>query len=146
MAPRIRYHSNKISIISSGESDDGVSASVDASMGKHEKALASESKYILGLPLLLLLVGGIAAGMFLAFGIAATNSENKGSFHHLSEELTMQILATWDDFETASTWLHLAATAGFANRGSLTTLYRHMITTIDVQVSRKCYVVPQVCA
>lgn len=82
------------------------------------------------------LIGALSAALFVGMGIASANDEQAFNFHHLAEELALQIEASWEDYETASRWLHQACSFRNVSRSGFRDLYEYMTLSLDVQVSR----------
>lgn len=131
---------NKISILSIRDNDDD-----DLSMATSEpstvtterpSAVARDSaRRSRFLSAGVVLLGAISASMFMAFGISSAQNSAKQDFHHLAEELALQVTATWDDYETASRWIHQACVYTNTSRQDFRHLYEYMDVGLDVMVS-----------
>lgn len=78
--------------------------------------------------------GIVAAGSFLAFGITAANRAQERKFELVAQELTAEFMLAWDDYETASRWLHQACQFHPVNRSDFRGIYEYLTTSLAVVV------------
>lgn len=120
--------------------DDGADSGTsrnksDANITDQNKMLANATKRrTLILTAVVAFLGAASAGMFIAFGMTAAGNEEQQRFHHLAEELALQVEAAWGDYETASRWLHQACAFQNITRQEFRDLYQYMTVSLDVQV------------
>jgi hypothetical protein len=80
------------------------------------------------------LFGILAAGLFLGFGISGSNREQERRFELVSSTLAVEFQLAWNDYETASRWLHQACQFHTINRSDFRNIYEYLTASLEVQV------------
>jgi hypothetical protein len=79
--------------------------------------------------------GILAAGLFLGFGISASNREQERRFELVATTLAVEFQLAWNDYETASGWLHQACQFHPIDRSDFRNIYEYLTASLEVQVS-----------
>jgi hypothetical protein len=127
---------NKISILSGREDDDNSSIDSNttviadgASGAAHDSA-----KQSCFFTILVACMGVASAAMFMSFGITSAINKASQDFHHVADEISLQLVAAWDDYEMGSRWLHQACHNKSISREGFRDLYEYMAVSLQVQV------------
>jgi hypothetical protein len=80
------------------------------------------------------LLGALSAAMFISFGLVSSANEQEQRFHHLAEEMALQVDAAWSDYESAARWLHQACAFQNISRQNFRDLYEYMTLDLEVEV------------
>jgi hypothetical protein len=79
--------------------------------------------------------GILAAGLFLGFGISASNREQERRFELVATTLAVEFQLAWNDYEVASRWLHQACQFHPIDRSDFRNIYEYLTASLEVQVS-----------
>jgi len=138
---------NKISILSgremedeffvqNDEDDDDISRTVGTTNSQPDGVEKKQARQSCFLSFLVILLGVISAVMFMSFGIESAISQAEEHIRHVIDEASLQIKATWDDYQMGSLWLHQAChNEKNISREHFHDLYQYMTTSLDVRVS-----------
>jgi hypothetical protein len=79
-------------------------------------------------------IGLIASAVFIGFGISAEMKQQEAKFEIRAAEVAHEFAAAWEDYETASRWLHQACGAHPISRHEFRGIYEYLTTGLNVQV------------
>ena len=130
---------NKMSILSGKDCDDALSIdsesrSTEATQTSKPDAIKASVKQSYFFTILVALMGVVSAAMFMSFGITAAVEKAEQDLHHVGEEMSLQLLAAWDDYEMGLRWLHQACYNKNVSREDFRDLYEYISHSLDVQV------------
>ena len=128
---------NKMSILSGRGGDDVISIeshSTEATQKSKPDAIKASVKQSYFFAILVALMGVVSAAMFMSFGITAAMEKAEQDLHHVGEEMSLQLLAAWDDYEMGLRWLHQACYNKNVSREDFRDLYEYISHSLDVQV------------
>lgn len=128
------YHTDtsKLTGILSHEQGSEICSSSDETVPSSSNSELFSSRSLI-LTILVGLLGGVSAAMFVGFGIAASNAKQEQAFHHLAEEFALQVHAAWIDYETSSRWVHQACAFQNITRHEFRDLYEYISISLEVE-------------
>jgi hypothetical protein len=86
--------------------------------------------------ILVVLIGFIAAAIFVGYGTHSAISQQEVKFRFRAEELAFELEGAWDEYESASRWLFQACGTHNISRHDFVDIYEYLtVTGLDVEVS-----------
>ena len=79
-------------------------------------------------------VGFLASSLFMGFGISSETNQQEVKFQIRADEFRHDFVMAWEDYETASRWLHQACAQQNISRQDFVDIYEYLTTGLVVQV------------